>query len=100
MQIPHDQFRRIVDRPNSTCALLGSHRIATKQIMATILNREKIARPQRESSETGSVDEGVVRWLRFLNRHVLPEYEQYNEWPKWLEARLEKDVIYFGKTPG
>lgn len=95
--MPHDQFQRIIDPSNSTCVLLGSHWIATKQIMATILNQEKMASRQGERSETGSVDEGMVRWLRYLNRQVLPEYQQYNNWPKWVEARLKEDITFFGK---
>ncbi|KAK6070913.1 C6 transcription factor [Seiridium cupressi] len=51
MQISHKNFAHLIDPENATCALLASHWIALKQIMATITEKEYEARAQTPAQE-------------------------------------------------
>jgi hypothetical protein len=95
MQIPHDNFQRLIDPENQVCLLLASHWIALKQIMATITETEHRQRPNQKKE--GDVDVGMIRWLRHVNRQIDDDHQLYNQWPLWIEARLEQDLGFFGK---
>ncbi|KAK9798826.1 putative C6 zinc finger protein [Seiridium cardinale] len=95
MQISHENFAHLIDPENATCALLASHWIALKQIMATITEKEYEARAQTPAQEEKGMDLGMIRWLRHINRQVPPEYQQSNQWPVWVEAQLDVDLISF-----
>lgn len=97
IQLPHEDFAHLVNPNNAVCTLLGSHWIALKQIGATVTEREFEARPQEYQEKDEGMDLGMIRWLRYLNRQVEPEYQQYNQWPVWVEAQLKKDLRFFGK---
>lgn len=71
--------------------------IAIKQIMAVITEVEKSWSPQKQN-ERSNMDEGMGRWLRYLNRQVEPGLARYNEWPVWVQAQLERDPCFFGKA--
>ncbi|KAL1851713.1 hypothetical protein Daus18300_012462 [Diaporthe australafricana] len=73
--------------------------IAIKQIMAVITEVEKSWSPQKQN-EKNNMDEGMGRWLRYLNRQVEPGLTRYNEWPVWVQAQLERDPCFFGKADG
>jgi hypothetical protein len=99
LQMPHDGFSYLIDPNNPVCTLLASHWIALKQIMATITNAEHRCRAQEKKPKEGDMDQGTIRWLKHLNRQVLPDYQQYNRWPIWVEAQLDQDMSFFGKEP-
>ncbi|KAJ3560269.1 hypothetical protein NPX13_g9359 [Xylaria arbuscula] len=96
MQIPHENFQLLIDGGNQVCLLLASHWIALKQIMATITGAEHSQR-QNPGRKDGDMDLGMVRWLKHINRHIDLEYQQYNQWPLWVEAQLDINLGYFGK---
>ena len=102
MQLPHEQFRQIIDPNNQVFVLLAAHWIALKQIMTRITSKEEsvsVSVSERDDSqrtdEDGTMDLGIIRWLRYLNRLVKPEYLAYNEWPMWVEAELDRDREVF-----
>ncbi|KAI1368973.1 C6 zinc finger protein [Xylaria arbuscula] len=96
MQIPHENFQLLIDGGNQVCLLLASHWIALKQIMATITGAEHSQR-QNPGRKDGDMDLGMVRWLKHINRHIDVDYQQYNQWPLWVEAQLDINLGYFGK---
>jgi hypothetical protein len=101
MMLPHDQFQKIVDPDNQVAILLGAHWIALKQIMATITEVEAKARakePARPEVDKHDASHGIGKWLKYLNRCVDAEHVQYNAWPMWVEAELERDPACFGRT--
>ncbi|RWA04728.1 hypothetical protein EKO27_g10380 [Xylaria grammica] len=97
MQIPHENFQNLINSENQVCLLLASHWIALKQIMATITGVEHSQRPQQQGRKDGDMDLGMVRWLKYINRQVDVDHQQYNQWPAWVEAQLDIDLGYFGK---
>ncbi|ERT00036.1 c6 zinc finger domain containing protein [Sporothrix schenckii 1099-18] len=119
MQLPHEQFRQVIDLDKQVFVLLATHWIALKQIMARITSKEEVvstALSRMESAEgrsagkpvpsievdgvkdvDGSMDPGIFRWLKHLNRQVEPEYLAYNKWPMWVESELDRDLGAFGK---
>ncbi|KAI1781119.1 hypothetical protein F4818DRAFT_28614 [Hypoxylon cercidicola] len=112
MQIPHAQFRHLIDAGRPTCTLLAAHWIALKQVMAPVTETEYRVRarePERSgaagagdssnnSSSSSSIDHGMVRWLKHLNRQVDVPHRAYNGWPVWVETQLDKDARAFGRT--
>ncbi|CAK7223583.1 hypothetical protein SCUCBS95973_005228 [Sporothrix curviconia] len=132
MQLPHEQFRQVIDLDKQVFVLLAAHWIALKQIMSRITSKEEAvsmslsrsrsrshadgepvlgvaydqARPmpstEHDDSHSrvdadGSMDPGIIRWLKHLNRQVEPEYLVYNKWPMWVEAELDRDMNVFAK---
>lgn len=123
MQLPQDQFRQVIDLDKQVFVLLASHWIALKQIMKRITSKEKavsisLSQPNADSStidvsqgqtqptsspmsfdrdrnQDGSMDSGIVKWLKYLNRLVEPEYLVFNMWPTWVEAELDRDREVF-----
>ncbi len=94
--LPHVKFQRLVDPANQVAILLGAHWIALEQIMAVITEAElkgATKKPQHSGISLGSIG-----WLRYLNSQVDAEHRPYNKWPVWVEAQLEKDRGFFGKT--
>ncbi|RKU47418.1 hypothetical protein DL546_008155 [Coniochaeta pulveracea] len=100
MMLPHEQFRQIIDPENQVCILLASHWIAVKQIMAVITEAEWEAKGEaaQRASGDGNVELGMIRWLKYLNGLVDAEHAAYNQWPMWVEAQLDRDRGFFGKT--
>lgn len=99
MMLPHEQFRHVIDPGNQVCTLLASHWIALKQIMAIITETEGRASGEAaKKQQGGDIEIGIIRWLRHLNRMVDSDHVVYNQWPMWVEAQLERDVCFFGKT--
>ncbi len=97
--LPHDKFQYVIDLGNQTCVLLATHWIALMQIMATITEIESKARAkQPEPHKDRGIGVGIIRWLKFLNRMVDIDYLSYNQWPLWVEAQLDRDMAFFGKT--
>jgi hypothetical protein len=95
--LPHEQFQQIIDPDSQVCVLLASHWIALKQIMATITETEvKASGAARKSG--ANIEIGIIRWLKYLNRLVDPAHVAHNQWPMWVEAQLERDVSFFGKS--
>lgn len=64
--------------------------------MAVITEVEK--EWSQKKSDKGDVDEGMGRWLRYLNRQVGPDFVRYNQWPMWVQGQLETDPCFFGKA--
>jgi hypothetical protein len=99
MLLPHEQFRQIIDPENQVCILLASHWIALKQIMAVITEAEWKAKGETaQRASGGNVELGMIRWLKHLNRLVNVDHAAYNQWPMWVEAQLDRDRGFFGKT--
>ncbi|KAL2264047.1 hypothetical protein VTK26DRAFT_3085 [Humicola hyalothermophila] len=99
IQLPHDQFRRIVDPTNQVAVLLAAHWQAVEEIMAPITDAEtKAAAVTNRPSGPGPGAGGYSGWLRYLNRLVDDEHLKYNEWPLWVEAELARDRGCFGRA--
>ena len=99
MMLPHDKFRRIIDPASQVSTLLATHWIALKQIMAFVTEVEEGARAMAPAASSDDpVDPGLLRWLKYANRQVDFEHRAYNEWPVWVEERMEGDVSFFGRT--
>ncbi|KAI0096461.1 hypothetical protein F4814DRAFT_129059 [Daldinia grandis] len=104
IQLPHAQFQRLVDPESQTCTLLAAHWIATKLIMAPVTETEhrlraREPRPQNHHQEgNSSMNPGMARWLKYLNRQVDAEHRRYNDWPVWVEEQLDRDPTFFGRT--
>ncbi|KAK3387680.1 hypothetical protein B0H63DRAFT_470694 [Podospora didyma] len=106
MMMPHEDFQRLVDPDNQVAVLLATHWIALKQIMATITETEEKGAakvPDSSSSSSGSrpehsIELGIIRWLKYLNRLVDQDHVRYNQWPVWVETQLDLDRGFFGKT--
>ncbi|KAK4167381.1 hypothetical protein QBC43DRAFT_311707 [Cladorrhinum sp. PSN259] len=111
MRLSHERFQRLIaERGNQVAVLLATHWIALKQIMAVITETEGKAavvcppgrRPQREKEYAGKagndISLGIIRWLKYLNGLVDEEHLVYNRWPMWVEAQLDVDRRFFGKT--
>ncbi|KAJ4307141.1 hypothetical protein N0V88_000518 [Collariella sp. IMI 366227] len=100
MMLPHDKFQRLVDPTNQAIVLLSTHWIAMEQIMATITEAERkgaVKMPTGKQLE-GSVSLGSIGWLSWLNAQVDADHLMYNQWPMWVQAQLEKDRGFFGRT--
>jgi hypothetical protein len=97
MQIPHDNFQSLIDAGNQVCLLLASHWIALKQIMITVTDTEHRQSLSRPNQKEGEMDLGMVRWLKHINRQIDVDHQQYNQWPRWVEAQLDLDLSFFGK---
>ncbi|KAK3900233.1 hypothetical protein C8A05DRAFT_45883 [Staphylotrichum tortipilum] len=102
MMLPHGQFQRLIDPTSQVALLLGSHWIALEQIMAVICDAERrsAAAKQPPQSAGAGTSSGNVHWLKYLNGQVDDEHRRYNEWPMWVEAQLDRDLGFFGRTPG
>jgi len=113
IMLPHDKFRRIIDPTNQVMLLLGTHWIALKQIMAFITECEETASRDMSSAAsrrapsaqddsnpktTRTIDPGMARWLKWLNRQIDAENQIYNTWPLWVEEQLDRDMSFFGRT--
>lgn len=102
MTLPHSRFAEVVDPSSQVMTLLASHWIALKQIMAIITECEQKAKiganPAEAAAQTGDIDMGIIRWLKHLNASVDDTYRGFNAWPMWVEAQLDRDRGYFGKT--
>ncbi len=97
--LPHDRFQHLIDPGNQVCLLLAAHWIALKQIMATITEMETSARAKHpEAQNDRGIELGIIRWLKYLNRMVDAEHLPYNQWPLWVEAQLDRDRSFFGRT--
>ncbi|KAL2133349.1 hypothetical protein VTI74DRAFT_2513 [Chaetomium olivicolor] len=99
MMLPHDKFQRLVDPDNQVAILLGSHWVALEQIMATITDAEyKAAAKMPAKKPEGTVSLGTIRWLKWLNAQLDSEHVVYNQFPLWVEAQLDKDRSFFGRS--
>ncbi len=109
MQLPHHKFQRVVDPKNEVFLLLATHWIAVKQIMATITQVERYFQdedtggqqpppPPPPPTPDGSIDMGILRWLKYLNRQLGPEYQVFNQWPLWVETELDRNPSVFGRA--
>jgi hypothetical protein len=97
--LPHEQFRHIIDPNSQVCVLLASHWIALKQIMAIITEKEGLASGEAlKKQNEGDIELGIIRWLKHLNGLVDADHAGYNQWPMWVEAQLDRDRSFFGKT--
>lgn len=119
MQLPQEQFRQVIDLDRQVFVLLATHWIALKQIMTRIHSKSDQvsmamsgvssvdgdtselssvkSRDAPSNSGDGSMDPGIIRWLKHLNKQVEPAYRAYNEWPIWVEAELDNDMSVFGR---
>ncbi|KAK8133958.1 hypothetical protein PG984_005970 [Apiospora sp. TS-2023a] len=100
LQMPHERFQYLVDPANPVCGLLATHWIAIKQIMAPVTEKEHLVNPREKTARDGHTDLGTVRWLKYLNRQLPLAYRDYNWWPVWVEAQLDGDLAFFGRTLG
>jgi hypothetical protein len=98
MMLAHEQFRQVIDPNSQVCVLLAAHWIALKQIMAIITETELRAGGEAAKKHGGDIEIGIIRWLKYLNGLVDAEHVRYNQWPMWVEAQLDRDVGFFGKT--
>jgi hypothetical protein len=97
MQIPHRDFAHLIDPTKPICTLLGSHWVALKQVMATIVEKQYDLSSKGLTGDEKSMNTGAVRWLKYLNRQIPPEQQQYNQWPVWVEGQLDQDMSFFGR---
>lgn len=104
MMLPHDEFQKVIDTTNQTNILLCSHWISLKQIMGSITEKEyepsdngNVTNRHRNPRD-GSVDLGICRWLKYLNKLVDMDHAVYNQWPMWVEQQLDRNPSFFGRT--
>ena len=100
MMLQHNKFQRLVDPTNQVAILLSAHWIALEQIMAVICEAERKGATKTPQQSGAGASVGGIGWLRYLNTQVDAEHQAYNQWPVWVEAQLEKDRGFFGKTQG
>ncbi|KAI1373717.1 hypothetical protein F4677DRAFT_428043 [Hypoxylon crocopeplum] len=98
IMMAHERFQYLIDPGNQTCTLLATHWIALKLIMAPVTETEHKLRAQEPKYRDGDMDQGMARWLRYLNRQVDAEHRRFNAWPVWVEEQLDMDMTFFGKT--
>jgi hypothetical protein len=99
MMLQQDEFQHLIDPGNQVCVLLASHWIAVKQIMAIITETERKASAKMPGPRKDhSIELGIMRWLKHLNGLVDAAHQVWNQWPLWVEAHLDQDRGYFGKT--
>jgi hypothetical protein len=99
MMLPHDQYQRLIDPNNQVSILLGAHWIALEQIMAVITEAERKAAAKSPNQSPGTgISLGTIRWLKYLNAQVDAEHYAYNSFPRWVEAHLDRDRGYFGRS--
>ena len=98
--LPHEDFQRIINTTNQTNVLLAAHWIALKQIMGSILEKEYDAGGpnSRQPSQKEELENGMLRWLGYLNRLVDAEHAAYCQWPIWVDTQLRHNSRFFGKT--
>ncbi|KAK0704984.1 hypothetical protein B0H67DRAFT_366930 [Lasiosphaeris hirsuta] len=99
MMIPHDEFEKIIDTGSQVATLIATHWLALTQIMAIITETEMEGAVKKPSNQ-GQPGPGMVTWIRYLNKKVDAEHHQYNEFPRWVEARLDESLLYFGRKGG
>lgn len=98
MTLPHETFQKIVNLDNQVMTLLHTHWIALTLNMAFITEQERNLRdPKHENPSQGPTDPGFIRWLKYLNGRVDYEHQMYNQWPMWVEEKLDEDMSFFGK---
>lgn len=99
MMLSHPSFQELINPDNQVMMLLHSHWIALSQIMVFITQQEYAVSdkaPPRNPDEP--IDPGFIRWLKYLISRVDYEHQMYNQWPMWVNAQLDKDITFFGKT--
>ena len=94
--LPHHSFQTLIDPSNQTMLLLSSHWIALQQIMASITVAHAQVR-KKEPQKQGGMEEGMTRWLRYLNGSVDAVHARFNSWPVWVQVQLERDIYFFDK---
>ncbi|EPE08791.1 gal4-like transcriptional regulator [Ophiostoma piceae UAMH 11346] len=117
MQLPQEQFRQVIDLDKQVFVLLATHWIALKQIMTRITSKSDQvsmamsgvssvdgdtselssvkSRDAPSNNDDGSMDPGIIRWLKHLNKQVEPAYRAHNKWPMWVETELDSDLKVF-----
>ena len=96
ISLPHASFQAVIDPGSQTMALLASHWIALQQIMASVTVAHARLR-KKEPEKRGSIEEGLTRWLRYLNGRIDGGHTGFNRWPMWVQVQLERDMFYFDK---
>ncbi|KJZ75056.1 hypothetical protein HIM_05542 [Hirsutella minnesotensis 3608] len=97
MMMPHASFQELINLDRQTILLLHTHWISLALIMAPISECEFDLREKHPSQPDKSMDPGFIRWLKHLNARVDGEHQQYNQWPLWVDAQLDRDISIFGK---
>lgn len=101
MMLSHNAFQEVINPGNQTMMLLHSHCIALSQIMTFISQQELELRKKHAPTPPdggGNMDPGFQRWLKYLNARVDYEHQLYNQWPMWVEAQLDRDLTFFGRS--
>ncbi|CAF3575187.1 hypothetical protein SNK03_000395 [Fusarium graminearum] len=101
MLLPHDTFQSLIDPDNQVMLLLHTHWVAINEIITPISGQErnvsnKYPPDQREGKP--DLDPGFSRWLKYLNQSIDLEHQIYNQWPMWVEEKLDNDVTFFGRV--
>ncbi|KAM0399989.1 hypothetical protein ACHAQC_003274 [Fusarium culmorum] len=101
MLLPHDTFQSLIDPDNQVMLLLHTHWVAINEIITPISGQErnvsnKYPPDQREGKP--DLDPGFSRWLKYLNQSIDLEHQIYNQWPMWVEEKLDNDATFFGRV--
>ncbi|KAM0486150.1 hypothetical protein ACHAPX_000852 [Trichoderma viride] len=98
MLLPHDSFQELINANNQVVILLHTHWIALSQIMAFINEQEYEVREKHPARQENSrIDPGFIRWLKHLNARVDYAHQMFNQWPRWVDEKLDSDITFFGK---
>ena len=98
MLLPHDSFQELINANNQVVILLHTHWIALSQIMAFINEQEYEVREKHPARQDNSrIDPGFIRWLKHLNARVDYAHQMFNQWPRWVDEKLDSDITFFGK---
>ncbi|KAF5026085.1 hypothetical protein F66182_1807 [Fusarium sp. NRRL 66182] len=100
MLLPHEKFQALIDPDNQVMMLLHTHWVSINEIMSPINGQEwKVSDkhpPEREGKP--DVDPGFARWLKHINANIDLDHQIYNQWPMWVEERLDQDITFFGRA--
>ncbi|TPX11011.1 uncharacterized protein E0L32_008048 [Thyridium curvatum] len=84
------------DQSPSVPARMSSRQVAESMGRKGSQGQAQGQRQQQQQSKECLVDLGMCRWLKYLNASIGPEWQVYNAWPMWVEARLDENPRYFG----
>ena len=95
--LPHESFQAIINPRSQTMLLLAAHWIALQMVMVSVTEAHARCR-KKEPGENGGMEDGFLRWLRYLNKRVGGQYRGLIWWPVWVQGQVELDPGFFKRV--
>ena len=95
--MPHAAFQELINPHNQVVLLLHAHWIALSQVMAFINEQEYAVREKHPARQDSRIDPGFIRWLKHVNARVDRDHRPFNQWPRWVDGQLDRDITFFGR---